>query len=127
MRESRAASRGLLGLRFSHEQGGIFQQFFVALYVLIVFDAFVFADAGSRAEHERAVARPRAGEDDGVLDGILVNDRIFIDSRELLDDVELFAVDGSGAGEPGFVIEAGGIHYQSVAFPMAYGVAHEAW
>jgi hypothetical protein len=38
-------------LLLSHEERWVFQQFFVALHVLVVFDAFVFADAGPWSQH----------------------------------------------------------------------------
>src|ERR1700674_3499343 len=77
----------------------------------------------TRLEH------PGLGKHDGVLDGGLVSQHVPI-AGPAFDHVLLAAMEDSvlqtavASGKPGFVVEAGHVHYQRISLPMADRIAH---
>src|SRR5581483_7714154 len=96
------------------------------LAVVFVFlaDEFVdFREVGT--QREGAGHLPGLGEDVGVFEGGLVLQGVVIGARKALDDMERLGV--LEAADLGLVVEADGIDDESVAFPMADGIAHPGW
>jgi len=67
---------------------------------------------------------PRLCQSFRVFDRDIELKIILIHALESLGNVQLIAMRPSRAIEPAFVIEADGVHNQSVAFPMADGITH---
>src|SRR5580704_5445688 len=87
--------------------------------VVIVFAAGVLENGSVHTTH-RNDGRPRLRPGGRIIDGELVLDRILVDPREALSDLQSF---GIGVAVGGFRSEICSFHHKRVALPMTAAVA----
>src|SRR5579872_4948634 len=92
-------------------------------HVLIVLVANILNDFGVGKKRGVAIEGERPGVSGGIVDGDIKIQMIQIGSAVAFGHVQFFSVGMGGEIEPELVVEAYGIDYQGVAFPLSDGVA----